>query len=153
MYADNTAATATESARAAAADLVDRLYAAWNAGDADSYGALFTEDATYIVFNGMQQNGRTEITEAHRWLFDGPLKGTRIGRGSTPAEEPAIRVLTPDVAHIVHAGGMAMAAGDEPDPGHDSRVSLVAVRTESGWRLAAFQNTRRAPFPGEGGPR
>ncbi|MQA96795.1 MAG: hypothetical protein GEV11_19925 [Streptosporangiales bacterium] len=52
------------------------------------------------------------------------------------------------------AGGLTTAwnagdgAADGPaDPGHDSLVSLVAVRTAEGWRLAAFQNTRRHPSP------
>lgn len=142
-----------DGGREAVAALLDRFNDAWNAGDADAYGATFTEDATYIVYNGMLQSGRAEITEGHRWLFNGPLKGSRLGVGSTPAEEPTVRFITPDVAHVVHAGGMAVAAGEEPDPGHDSRVSLVAVRTADGWRFTAFQNTRRESFPGAGGPR
>jgi uncharacterized protein (TIGR02246 family) len=39
-------------------DTLARIAAAWNAGDAGAYGAEFTADATYVVFNGELLRGR-----------------------------------------------------------------------------------------------
>ncbi|GAA3089533.1 SgcJ/EcaC family oxidoreductase [Nonomuraea salmonea] len=58
--------------------LLTRLADAWNAGDATAYAALFTEDADYITFDGTHTEGRAAIEAAHRWLFDGPLKGSTM---------------------------------------------------------------------------
>jgi uncharacterized protein (TIGR02246 family) len=121
-------------------DLFDHLVDAWNAGDATAYGNLFTTDADYVVFNGMHLKGRQAIADSHRWLFDGPLKGTRLAGAPVPA---SFRLLRPDVAVVVTTGGVTMASDDAPDPGHESIQTLVAVRGDEGWRFASFQNTRR----------
>jgi uncharacterized protein (TIGR02246 family) len=119
--------------------LFHRLVDAWNAGDATAYGNVFTDDADYVVFNGTHLKGRQAIEDSHRWLFDGPLKGTRLA--GAPA---SFRLVRPDVAVVVTAGGMTMAGDHAPDPAHESIQTLVAVRGDEGWRFASFQNTRRA---------
>ncbi|WP_113700759.1 SgcJ/EcaC family oxidoreductase [Nonomuraea lactucae] len=55
-----------------------RLNAAWNDGDAAAYAAQFTPDASYVAFNGDVVHGRAEIEKAHRFLFEGPLRGSRL---------------------------------------------------------------------------
>ena len=77
--------------------------AAWNAGDATAYAAGFTQDATYVVFDGTILRGRREIEDSHRWLFDGPLSGSTVdfAAGGTG---PEIRYVSPGVAHV-HAVG------------------------------------------------
>ncbi|PRY00679.1 SgcJ/EcaC family oxidoreductase [Allonocardiopsis opalescens] len=139
--------TADPAAEQEIAALLDRMNAAWNAGDADAYGAVFTDDAAYVVFDGTLLHGRAAIADLHRMLFAGPLRGTRLtgGAGQPDGSGPLVRLLADGVAHIVTDGGMAMQPQAAPDPGHDSRVSLVAVREADGWRLAAFHNTRRRP--------
>ena len=64
---------ATESA---VRTLYQNLIEAW--GDADSYAALFTEEGDYITFDGSHARGRAEIASAHRPLFEGILKGSRL---------------------------------------------------------------------------
>ena len=44
--------------------------AAWDAGDAEAYGALFTEDADYLAFDGVNQKGRAAIIAGHKPLFE-----------------------------------------------------------------------------------
>lgn len=139
--------TDIDTDRDAVLALAQGMTDAWNAGDGGAYGELFTEDATYIAFNGMRMNGRGEIAATHAWLFEGPLKGTKLGASAQGGDGVEVRFLTPDVAHVISAGGMAMAADGPADPGHDSLVTLVAVRTPEGWRFAAFQNTRRQAPP------
>ncbi|NMO89749.1 SgcJ/EcaC family oxidoreductase [Actinomycetospora sp. TBRC 11914] len=123
-------------------DLLIALAAAWDAGDADAYGALFTEDATYVTFFGHVSHGRTEIVDGHRWLFE-----RTPGSVMTPFAETdcGIRFLAPDVALVV-ARGPGTTAPDQDAADRASTVSLVVVRTDAGWRFAHFQNTRvRSP--------
>jgi uncharacterized protein (TIGR02246 family) len=120
-------------------DIIARLDQAWNDGDATAYAAAFTRDATYIVFDGTVLRGRAEIESTHRFLFDGPLRGSRIGGG--PA--PSVRHLRPDVAHVVISGGVRLDGHQAVPADRASVVSLVLVAGPDGdWLIAAFQNTR-----------
>jgi uncharacterized protein (TIGR02246 family) len=119
--------------------LLTALSDAWNAGDADAYGALFTEDATYVTFFGHISHGRTEIVEGHRWLFS-RMPGSRMTPGAK--EDRDIRFLTPDVAVVLGQGPGTTVPGQEPASDRASTVSFVVLRTGAGWRFAHFQNTR-----------
>lgn len=122
-------------------DTITRLNHAWNDGDATAYAATFTSDATYVVFDGTVLRGRAEIESAHRFLFDGPLRGSRIGGGPVLSE----RHLRPDVAHLLLDGGVRLD-GQPTVPGdRASVISLVLIAGPDGeWLISAFQNTRRA---------
>jgi uncharacterized protein (TIGR02246 family) len=123
---------------------LDRLSAAWNAGDAAAYAAGFTPDATYVVFDGTVLRGRGEIEDGHRWLFDGPLRGSTMGFASGD-DGPQVRAVAPGVAHVLAAGGGVRPAGADTVPDdRRSVVSLVLVEDAGTWWIAAFQNTRDA---------
>lgn len=53
--------------------------------------------------------------------------------------------MHPDVAVVVSAGGVRLAGQEELATDRASVVSFVLVRGDGGWRIAAFQNTRRQP--------
>lgn len=127
--------------------LMQGLFEAWAAGDADAYADLFTEDADYIAFDGVNQKGRAAIAEGHRPLFERWLRGSRL-IGSTPN----IRFLAPEVA-LIHARGDTLLAGKAtPELGRESVQTLVAVNRDGRWRFTAFHNTRSRPIqPGPGG--
>lgn len=126
--------------------LVQRMGEAWNAGDATAYADLFTEDADYITFFGGHLEGRTAIEESHRSLFEGPLKGSRLGTGGGSTK---VRLLGTDAAVVISSGGTTLAGETGPDPERDSIVTLTALRDDDGeWRFASFQNTRRSTPPG-----
>lgn len=93
---------------------------AWNAGAAAAYAALFTADATYVAFNGQTMRGRTATEDGHRWLFEGPLRFSRMihSTGSAAAERH-IRFIRPDVALGHAAGGGVQLAGNRR--GHPPR--------------------------------
>jgi uncharacterized protein (TIGR02246 family) len=116
------------------AALLTRLAEAWNAGDATAYAALFTEDADYITFDGNLTQGRDAIESSHRWLFEGPLKGSTM---AAPADTRFKRLA--DGAVLVISTGGTTLNGEL----RTSTVSFTAVRTPQGWRFASFQNTRR----------
>jgi uncharacterized protein (TIGR02246 family) len=135
--------TPPTAAHAAVLATLDRITAAWNAGDATAYGTEFTADATYVTFDGHVLVGRDAIVDIHRWLFDGPLRGSTLGATSTGEHSPDVRFLRPDVAHVLTAG--AVRPGDRPGttPDRDSVPSFVLVDDGDGWRVTAFHNTRR----------
>src|ERR1700733_14398847 len=57
---------------------LDQFRAAWDAGDARSYAALFTNEATYVIFLGEAFVGRDEIERNHLEVFARWQKGTRM---------------------------------------------------------------------------
>ncbi|MFC5751508.1 SgcJ/EcaC family oxidoreductase [Actinomadura rugatobispora] len=124
------------SVNAEIAGLLSRLAEAWNAGDATAYAAVFTDDADYIAFDGTHTRGRAAIESSHRWLFDGPLKGSTMSAPGDTAAKP----LADGPVLVIARGGTALAGG----PPRDSIVSFTAVGTPEGWRFASFQNTRAA---------
>jgi uncharacterized protein (TIGR02246 family) len=136
--------TETED-RAQIERLLSTMSDAWNAGDADAFGSVFTDGASYVNLMGMVSRGRAEIVESHRQLFEHVLKGSRMTDGGKTHRE--ITFLTADVALVVGTGGGTALAGQEFSPDRESTVSFVALRGEDGWGFAHFQNTRHVPMP------
>lgn len=122
--------------------LFDRMCGAWTDGDAQEYGECFTADSDYVSFDGARAVGRAPMVEAHDKLFRGVLTGSKL-----VGEIESIRYLSPDVA-LVHATGSVLVAWRSRLPKRRlSRQTMVAVRTDGGWRVAALQNTRVRPLP------
>lgn len=123
---------------------LDRLNAAWNSGDAAAYADQFSEDATYIAYNGSILHGRSQIEHTHRYLFDGPLKGSRLGDDTSSAPDPieSVRFVRPDIAMVVIRGGVREEGQDVVTAGRASVVSLTLIIDGERWLIAAFQNTR-----------
>ena len=118
-------------------ELFRRLLEAWAAGDAERYGALFTEDADYVAFDGVNQKGRAAIVSGHRPLFEKWLHGSRL-----TGEVTGVRFLASDVALVHASGGTVLKGKKKPDATRRSIQSLVAVNGEDGWRFTSFHNTR-----------
>lgn len=120
--------------------VLGRLTEAWNAGDATAYGRLFTEDADYVTFFGLNFPGREAIESSHRALFEGPLKGSKLtGQLGAAAK---VRFVRPDVAVVIVGGGSSLTGADAADEGRESTVSFVLVEEDGEWLITAFQNTR-----------
>ncbi|HKH77141.1 MAG TPA: SgcJ/EcaC family oxidoreductase [Rubrobacteraceae bacterium] len=118
-------------------DLYRELMDGWNRGDGEAFAAVFAEDGDLVAFDGTHFEGRAEIASFHQVLFDRWMKGTRlIGRVKD------VRFLSPDVALMHAVGSTIMRGKSESSPERDSIQTLVAVRHDGEWRLAAFQNTR-----------
>lgn len=122
--------------RAVCAVLGD-LTAAWDAHDADAYGALFTADATYTSWVGTHYAGRQDIVAGHRALFDGVLGSTRL-----TDRVLSVRFATPDVALVATRGDTYETA----PPAQPSKVQTYTVVRDGGaWRIASFHNSARRP--------
>ena len=122
---------------AAVRALYQELMDGWNQGSGAAFAAVFAEDGDLVAFDGTHFKGRQEIAAFHQHLFDTWMKGTRlVGRVKD------VRFLSPDVALMHAVGSTVMRGKSEPSPERDSVQTLVAVRRDGQWRLAAFQNTR-----------
>ena len=121
--------------------LFQKLNAAWGAGDAEAYGALFTADADYLAFDGVNQKGRAAIIAGHKPLFEHYLKGSRL-----TGELVSLDFLAPDVV-LAHALGSILDAGrSAPKAERLSSQTLVAIKQNGEWRFRAFHNTRVRPI-------
>jgi uncharacterized protein (TIGR02246 family) len=129
--------TASPTDDTAVRDLFAQLLAAWGRGDGPAYGALFTEDADYIAFDGSRTRGQQEIVTSHQRLFDSWLKGTRlVGQIDT------LRFLSPDTA-LLHATGGTIFPRQHDERGRRPSIqTLVAVKRDGAWRFTAFHNCR-----------
>ncbi|MFH9725072.1 SgcJ/EcaC family oxidoreductase [Streptomyces sp. NPDC017254] len=119
--------------------VLNRLVTAWERHDAEAYGELFTEDATYITYVGTFYRGRRDIVESHRTLFAGFLKGTRLAD-----EVLDIRFYGPGVA-VVNGRGDTYK-GKRPEKLGKIQTYTLVRETDGQWRIAAFQNTKRKPL-------
>lgn len=137
MQVDTQPRLAVQRDEDAAQALYTQLMAAWNAGDAEAFAALFAEDGDLVAFDGTHLTGRRDIVDGHQQLFERWLKGTQLV-GSVRR----IRWLSPDIAVMHAVGGTIMRGKHEAEPARDSIQTLVAMRREGGWQLVAFQNTR-----------
>ena len=118
-------------------DLYRELMDGWNRGDGEAFAAVFAEDGDLVAFDGTHFEGRAEIASFHQELLDRWMKGTRlIGRVKD------VRFLSPDVALMHAVGSTIMRGKSESSPERDSIQTLVAVRHDGEWRLAAYQNTQ-----------
>jgi uncharacterized protein (TIGR02246 family) len=136
------AAPAREAAEAPVRALFARMAEAWDANDADAYAALFTEDSDYVAFDGTRQRGRAQNAASHHLLFATVLRGSRL-RG----EGESVRFLRADVAILHAVGAVLLPWQDDIAPRRLSRQTLVAVRREGRWQIAAFHNPRVRPVP------
>jgi uncharacterized protein (TIGR02246 family) len=110
------------------------LLAAWASNSAGRYASFFTPDAQYIIASGAVENGRSEIENGHRQIFQTWAKGTELA-----GEILGIKSLAPDV-RLVTATGSVRAGGTAADD-ETTIYTLVAVRAGGGWQFAAYQNT------------
>ena len=117
--------------------LYQQLMDGWNAASGDAFAAPFEEDGDLVGFDGTHIKGRQEIASFHQHLFDMFLKGSRL-----VGKVRSVRFLISNVAVMHAVGGTVMAGQSDLDPERNSIQTLVAVKRNGKWRLAAFQNTR-----------
>jgi uncharacterized protein (TIGR02246 family) len=116
--------------------LFQELQDGWNQGDGQAYAASFTEDADYIVWNGIYLKGRQAIAAAHQQLFETRFQGSRL-----EGFIKHIRFLSDDIA-LVHLHGRPQIPGQAvPAPEQYSIQTLIGIKQADGWRFTSFQNT------------
>lgn len=112
-----------------------RARAAWEAGDAQAYSALFTEQGSELI-GDVQLRGREEIAEYLTRAFAESYAGSRLSE--TPVD---IRLLTEDVAVAVTEGGILRRGEDTPIPENTFRGQWILVRQGGEWKLLSHQTS------------
>ncbi|WP_406499982.1 SgcJ/EcaC family oxidoreductase [Streptomyces sp. NBC_00846] len=121
--------------------LFERSMQAWTAGDAEAYGACFTEDSDYVSYDGTRAIGRAQHQANHDQLFRGVLAGSAL-----VGELESIRHIAPGVAIVHGTASVLMPWRSQLPKRRLSRQTVVVVRTDQGWRIAAIHNGRVRPI-------
>ncbi|MEU2039874.1 SgcJ/EcaC family oxidoreductase [Nocardia niwae] len=122
----------------AVCETIATMTAAWDRNDADAFGATFTENATYTTFLGTHYAGRRDLTEAHRALFTGFLKGTGLADSFL-----GVRFFGDDVAIVTSRGDRY--EDERPAELSKTQTYTLVREADSRWRIASFHNTKRQP--------
>lgn len=131
----------TEQERKGIEGAVAALTQAWNAGDADSFARVFTEDADFVNIFAMHLSGREAIAQQHRAIFEDIYRGTH---NAFTLEDTKALADGLALAHI--SSRFAVPAG--PLAGEmRTLASAVLVRDGSGWAIRSFHNTREQAPP------
>jgi len=123
--------------QAAVAILPQLIMNAWAEHKPDAFADVFTEDGTMIL-PGVFVKGRDEIRSFMRAAFDGPYKGTRV-----TGQPFSVKFFNSGVALLHTQGGVLAADETEVAAERAVRASWLAVKQDSRWLLAAYQNTPR----------
>ena len=120
---------------AAVRQLVGEIAEAWNAGDAQAYGARYCPDGTFTNTDGTLDLGRDEVVRTAEEAFQGVLAGTKF---STAVRK--VRLVRPDVAVVdldTRVSGM---------PGGEVRISqmLVLLQEDDRWWITAQHNVMQS---------
>jgi len=133
--------TMTPADNAAIQGIVRGLEEAWNAADAVRFASAFAEDADFVNVYGMHARGRQPILEGHQMIFRtiyaGSINSFTIRSARLLNEGVALVHLE---AHLKVPQGVM--AGE-----HRALPSMVLVRDNGVWKIAAFHNTFVAKPP------
>jgi uncharacterized protein (TIGR02246 family) len=117
------------------ADVVTELEKAWNAADGVAFARPFAEDADFVNIRGEHHRTREAIAQGHQAIFNTVYKGSVVR-----LQLDGLRALAPGIllAHVKSTlkAPMGPLAGE-----HRALFSLVLVRDQDRWRIAAFHNT------------
>jgi uncharacterized protein (TIGR02246 family) len=115
--------------------VIESVYDAWAAGDADALAQLYTDDAT-VVQPGIHKRNREDIRTTMAAGFAGPLKGSRV------LDEPqSVRFLASNTAVVITEGGILMAGQTELPAERWVRATWVLTQRDDRWHVAAYQNS------------
>ncbi len=114
--------------------VLDQMYAAWAAGDADAIASLYASDAT-VVMPGVYHAGAQSVRDWFAAGFAGRLQGS-----SATDEARTVRFASPDAAIVISTGGILLAGETSVPPARLVRATWVLARRDGAWLIAAYHN-------------
>jgi len=128
-------ATTINEGDEAVLDVINAIYDAWAANDADLFATLYLRDAT-VVQPGVHKKNNDDIRTSMAALFAGPLRGSRV------VDAPqSVRYLGEDVAVVISEGGILMAGQTELPAERRVRATWVLAQRDGQWYVAAYHNS------------
>ncbi len=131
---DKSPASTVNTEESAINAVLDKLYAAWEANDADAFVADYTEDATAILTGSYREN-RQVVRDRMAESFAGPLKGSRAYDESRTMRFPAA-----GTAVVVSRGGVVPAGQSEVPDGYWVLATWTLVKRDDRWQIVAYHN-------------
>jgi uncharacterized protein (TIGR02246 family) len=119
--------------------VLDGVYAAWVANDADAFVAGYAEDAT-AVLPGTYLPDKDAIRANMRQAFAGPLKGS-----SAVHEVQSIRFVGAQTAVVLSKGAVLLAGQTEPAAQSRALETWILSRQDGTWHVKAFHNCPANP--------
>ncbi|WP_433337567.1 SgcJ/EcaC family oxidoreductase [Spirillospora sp. CA-294931] len=114
--------------------VLDEVYAAWAANDADAFVSPYAEAATAIL-PGAYLPDREAIRATMATVFAGELKGSKGVH-----EVQNVRFVGTDAALVFSKGAVVPSGEAEPDPASQTLETWVLSRRDGAWRIEAFHN-------------
>ena len=121
---------------AAIETIIEKMERAWNAGDGAGFAAPFAVDADQVNIFGTVLKGRAEIAERHDRILKTILLGSRNALQLVEARHIADEVVLARVHSVVDVP-QGLLAGEL-----QTLASLIFHKTNVGWDLLTFHNTR-----------
>lgn len=115
-----------------------QLLEMWNRRDPDGFASLFGEAGSVVGFDGSQMNGRDEIAETLRAIFNHHQTARYV------AKLREIRSLGSGVTLLRAVVGMIPPGETEINPAVNAVQSLVVVAEGGRTRIALLHNTPAA---------
>ncbi len=130
------ATTDHEQARTIASQVLQGLEHAWNEGDGAAFGALYTDDATFVTIRGEHLTGRATIAAGHAGIFAtiyaGSVNRMQLVRADRLCDDV---VLSLALSTLDCPGGPLAGV-------HQARSTSVLTRAADGsWLVAATHNS------------
>jgi uncharacterized protein (TIGR02246 family) len=120
--------TSSEIAR-----LLASVDAAWNAGDAAAFAALWTTDGTVISPQGQRTEGREQIEREQAAGFAGPMKGTTHTLTAAEIDRPTNDIAVVDGEAVI--ANLRMPDGTTFPP-LSANFTAVCVDRDGTWLIA-----------------
>jgi uncharacterized protein (TIGR02246 family) len=115
-----------ENSRRVAADYA----AAWNAGDMNRFGALYTSESRHVTLSGEFIRGRAAIVTSHRatreHYADNVRMVTRLEGARAITNDAIVAVMIVEYTNVANA----------PDGIQAARLTTTLVREGGDWRIA-----------------
>ena len=116
-------------------NLYDQMLQAWNQGP-EAYAECFSQDATYIIANGMIEQGWQEIVEGHRIIFSAWARNSAL-----EGRIDQMRFLSPEIAVVIAGGRIVFKDHRSSEDNKRTVYSLVAQKLHGDWKFVFYQNT------------
>src|SRR4029453_13640251 len=116
-------------------DIVGELERAWNSSDGAAFARPFTDDADFVNIRGEHMRTREVIGKGHQGIFNTIYKGSVVRFQVSAARE------NPPAGLVAHVKNKLNAPTGPLAGEHGSLFTLVLVRQQDEWRIAAFHNT------------
>jgi uncharacterized protein (TIGR02246 family) len=137
------ASAQTNSDEEAVRALPRAFSAAWAEHDGHKLAGIMAEDVDFVTVRGVWLQGRANFEKYHSRILSGRFRNAT----NTPLEI-RVRFLRPDEA-VVHWSWMIEGekggADGSPQPKRFGIMTMVARKTDKGWKVILAQNTNGGP--------